>query len=319
MSRRRKAAGEDSLDLLLDTVCNTFGSLIFLALLVSVLLSRTSRKPAPEQAGTRPAVSQADITQLRGKLGQAESTAREAQNLLEDYRTVVSRVSSEEILALLNERSELQRRADERETALAQLLMQTVETQAATAGERAAAVKARQEAARAANALTQAQARLEAARRERTRRTQALAESDAHAGVTAQATSAAPRERRTSKQEFGLLLRYGRMYLMHIHSGGARALNSEDFLIVTGGSSNEARARPAAGTQLAGADASAAIAARLRPYAKNTWYPCVIVHPDSFEEFQVLKRWLVSNGYEYRLMPTDSPVTDAGRVDARVQ
>lgn len=317
---RRKTAQVGSLDLLLDTVCNTFGSLIFLALLVSVLLSRTSRTPTPDQVGTRPAVGPADITRLRGKMDRMEAAAEDLQRVLEDHRITISRVSSAEIVALIDELKLLQSRADGHEAAQARLLMEIAETQAMTAVARAAALKARQDMEHAGTHAARARSELEDATRQRDRlarnrdRVRAAA-----AGVTARVTYAAPRERTTSKEEFGVLLRYGRMYLMHRNVGETREINSEDFLIVPGSLSNEARARPAAGTPLAGAEAAGAVAARLLPYPPTTWYPCVIVHPDSFEEFQVFKALLVSNGYEYRLMPTDSVVTDAGRVDARVQ
>ena len=45
MSRRRKN-DTGSLDLLLDTICNTFGGILLIALLVIVLLNTTSKTKA---------------------------------------------------------------------------------------------------------------------------------------------------------------------------------------------------------------------------------------------------------------------------------
>ena len=54
MRRARKRTGEDggtgSLDMLLDTMCNTFGGVCFIALLVA-LISSALPKPAPEEGG----------------------------------------------------------------------------------------------------------------------------------------------------------------------------------------------------------------------------------------------------------------------------
>ena len=42
MSRRRSRK-QDSLELLLDTICNTFGGVLFIAILVVMLLQQTGR------------------------------------------------------------------------------------------------------------------------------------------------------------------------------------------------------------------------------------------------------------------------------------
>ena len=54
MSRRRRQRTEtnSSLDLLLDTICNTFGGIIFLAILVAVLLQFSGAAPFETPATT---------------------------------------------------------------------------------------------------------------------------------------------------------------------------------------------------------------------------------------------------------------------------
>lgn len=46
---KRKAATEDSFDLFLDTICNTFGGIIFLAILVAILIQTRGVLQSPEQ------------------------------------------------------------------------------------------------------------------------------------------------------------------------------------------------------------------------------------------------------------------------------
>lgn len=41
MRRRRRTTSADSLELLLDTICNTFGGVLFIAILVVILLRMT--------------------------------------------------------------------------------------------------------------------------------------------------------------------------------------------------------------------------------------------------------------------------------------
>jgi len=316
--RRRKAEQGASLDLLLDTVCNTFGSLIFLALLVSVLLSRTARTPSPATAGTRAAVSEKEIVLLQAKRSRLEAAAEDLRSILADARASINLVASGEALQLIEELQSLQVQAQENESNRVRLLMATAETQASTAATRAGVRKAEKRLEQAAAEVAQAAAWLDRAKRMRAE--MAIAGSGTNpAGLAVEGASIAPRERKTSKREFGVLLRYGRMYLTHRHLDGAQTVNTEDFLVVPGWATNEARARPAAGVPLAAAGASAEIEARLRSYPSRTWYPCLIVHPDSFEEFHVLKNWLIKRGYEYRLIPTASSVTDGGSYEARVQ
>ena len=44
MSRRKQQNDNGSLELLLDTICNTFGGILFISLLVVILLNTTSEK-----------------------------------------------------------------------------------------------------------------------------------------------------------------------------------------------------------------------------------------------------------------------------------
>ncbi len=46
MSRRQMISSDDSLELLLDTICNTFGAVIFISILASIL----AQNSAPESA-----------------------------------------------------------------------------------------------------------------------------------------------------------------------------------------------------------------------------------------------------------------------------
>ena len=54
MARRRSTIGDGSLDLLLDTICNTFGGIILIALMVVIMLTESSKSssqtPASDQS-----------------------------------------------------------------------------------------------------------------------------------------------------------------------------------------------------------------------------------------------------------------------------
>ncbi len=313
MSRRRTEDSGGSLELLLDTICNTFGAIIFLALLMSVLLSSTTRTARRETAGTRPAVSAADVTRLRSRLSALEEEADEARQMTEEYRRSVSRGAAVETLTLAEDLDRLRTEADANELHQARLLIEATEAQAAASRARAALHAARAGKDRAAADIDRVAARLEAAQQLRARLQASEMRLKTEAtGDTAVATGAAPQERATYKQEFGVLIRYGRLYLTHLHAGGDRQVNREDFIVTPGYAEDHAHARPNGGLPLAAPEATTALEANLAGYPAADWYPCIIVHPDSFEEFQVAKRWLVSKGYEYRLIPTTTAIHDSG-------
>ena len=70
MSRRGAPSG-DSLDLLLDTICNTFGGILFIAMLVVILTNQMSREASP----TEPTVQNSRaLRTMRGQLSESDAT-----------------------------------------------------------------------------------------------------------------------------------------------------------------------------------------------------------------------------------------------------
>ena len=102
MATRRTIDDSDSLELLLDTICNVFGGVIFIAMLVAVLTSfrassvqetveSQSLPNLPREAGLRRAISQYSI---------ANSALREDVELLATPETV----SNAAVMATLEQR-----------------------------------------------------------------------------------------------------------------------------------------------------------------------------------------------------------------------
>ena len=69
MKRRRPA--DSSLELLLDTICNTFGGVLFLAILVCILLHNTGHSNSHQQNGPR--FTEADVIELVRRQQELES------------------------------------------------------------------------------------------------------------------------------------------------------------------------------------------------------------------------------------------------------
>ena len=76
--RRRNDGDISSFDLLLDTMCNTFGGIVFIALLLSILMGSTTRnaaKPAQEEGPSLSEVEAlAEESRLLGECAQLEKT-----------------------------------------------------------------------------------------------------------------------------------------------------------------------------------------------------------------------------------------------------
>ena len=301
--RRRRHASGDSLELLLDTICNTFGGIVFIALLIVLLLRETAARPSPEPAES---VSPDEIERLAGRLEAVTA----------------------ELTSLRTAKSDLDRRAE----AFAPTEVRDLLERRNSAAERVAALRAERDRKIAANASTAASLRRqeEVLNEQMARLPEARSEVNRLETVLATVRKAKIREIRNpvlrdarAFRNVPLMVRYGRMYLWHRYGadGERLGLNTEDFVIVeVRGDTLVTHPDPTKGIPLAPGKATvSAIRDRLRPFRPSVCYVEVVVRPDSFEQFATLRDALIAAGYEYRLMPTDGPVLDRGGSGGRVQ
>ncbi|MCR4412721.1 MAG: hypothetical protein NUV77_09885 [Thermoguttaceae bacterium] len=289
---RRSTRWPASLDLILDTVCNTFGCILLLALLVSILARHAGQRVQAsveslqlqarwQREWDRYRAMQAEWQALREQLADlpadAEALGRQEQALRDQCRELV-----EEIARLENARQNLQQQQAKAKQK-AEDLRRTLD-------------QARDELAQAAKSLAQKQEEL----------------------VLSMEREA------PGKRPIALVVRFGRLYVWHRYDAmGLRAgLNTDDFLVVgrePGGILTQPK--PYAGVPLDGPDNEARVAQRLRVFHPQTDALHVAVWPDSFAEFAVLRRVAVRMGFEYRLlaMAEGEPLFDRGGHDSRVQ
>jgi hypothetical protein len=321
---RKSHLNDSSLELLLDTICNTFGGVLFLAMLVSLLLTQT-RKQSELEAKTAdpvPAVSAAELVRLDVRADETERELAQLEAVVADVREIGGQMADPGYREKLDAMHTAVRKEADLAARRVRLLQDIADAQAATAraaGRSAATERERTEAQRKLDA---AEERLDSATREREQLFQSALRlrDDTSKSATVSTTGRAPRERDTDKHEFGVMLKYGRMYLMHKYGSDDREVNTKDFVVTPGLLNNTAEPKPDAGLDLKGKSLSTAELQRyLTRHPARDWYPCLVVHPDSFEEFLTLKAVLVSLGYEYRLMPTNKGVLDGGGEGGRVQ
>lgn len=289
---RRPTRWPASLDLILDTVCNTFGCILLLALLVSILARhagsriRQSLETLQLQARwqsewDRYQAMQAEWQALSEQLADlppgSETLGRQEQSLRDECRQLV-----EEIGRLEAQRQELQQQH----------------------------VRAKHQTEDLRHALDRVREQLDQAAK-------SLAEKKDEVVLS------------TEREAFGklwvvLIVRFGRLYVWHRYNAlGLRAgLNTDEFLVV--GRERDGiltQPKPYAGVPLDAPDAEARVAKRLRAFQPKAHALDVAVWPDSFAEFAVLRRVAVRMGFEYRLVPMSEgePLWDRGGSDSRVQ
>ena len=322
MSRRR--AGDSSLELLLDTICNTFGGVLFLAILVSLLLKSTRDRAMESSAAaprTKPAISKAEVirrTTEASELAEEISRLDSALGHIQGFVKQFAKPGFDESLKKLHDE---QHRRNEAEARLTALLAAIAADQTATTTASAEAESARHRQATSKASAEQAAERLQSARQTNAALAKAAAilQLKVNEKNVVQSAGKAPRERDTDKLEVGLLLRYGRVYRIHTHTDGGRTANTADFVVTEGLTENSAKARPGGGIDISAADANAKLKALLKNYPSDDWYVCMAVFPDSYDTFQILKSLLVENGYEYRLIATEKGIYDQGGGGAKVQ
>ena len=128
-----------------------------------------------------------------------------------------------------------------------------------------------------------------------------------------------------ARQEIGLVLRYGRLYVWHRYDQfhNRQGLNTDDFVIVGEEDGGILTApKPTGGIPLDdSASSKDAIRRMLRQFDPRTCYLVPIVRPDSFAAFARFRDVALELGFNYRLMPveTNSPVVDRGGSATGVQ
>ena len=304
----RKRASEGSFDLLLDTITNTFGGVLFLAILVSLMLRHVG-KASNQEAVTDPmtAVEQFDA-EAKIELLQAEMQA-----MLAELNRLPA--SDPDVTILREELEKLTQQIEEQVDSEADAIGEIIEIQRSVA-------EARQKLAELTVALEKVEKQaseirsdLEALQAESIELARAAIELEERLDtMPEQVTLRKPVMAPTELPQVGLYLRYGRVYLMHRWSENLvrQGPNPEHFFIQDDGDTLRATPIPAAGVEIDSAGFAGTIARWLGPFRPSEWVVAVVAHEDSFKGFQAVKAELVRAGYKYSPyhVTPDNPVID---------
>ncbi|HQX54100.1 MAG TPA: hypothetical protein PLR25_29565 [Planctomycetaceae bacterium] len=281
----RKAATGDSLDLLLDTICNTFGGILFIAMLVVILTNKASQDAAPS---TPTAESSRTLRKLRGELTESESRLTKLRRAVRQKEDLERRFADPESLALLESLRSLDENSDSLMHERAEKLSDVAESQADL-----------EDTARKLEQLAEQMAQA----RERLRKEKENLEREA--SVRAR-TSAAPQQRTTQKLPLVFFLKGGRLSSYASRDTDGSLVHNEAETKVTEEAPGKKYVEPVSGSGLVVAidDSNAEeIARRLSGFDKQRFHLTVFVFKDSFGQFESLKNQMIRSGFEYRLLP----------------
>ena len=292
--RRRRSSNGDSLDLLLDTICNTFGGVVFIALLVALLLRLSPSRHSVINGSLMSSAArqwlealggrQADSIEVDGWRRLAASQAddrlgREIDRLLEmkAVKTQLERELGDTLLTVL----EVHESINEIEQTLQQLTSEK-------------------------RAVAEEQSRLEAEASSLEKNIQLLSEknkelrSRIQSPATLERPLELPKEREDLNAQITAIVKYGRIYFPF----NAAGVNDSDFFIDRGWVFNVAKPKPFAGIAInADGKPSGELAQVLAGFPPEDYFIHLIVCEDSFDYFQTLKSQLLGLGYRQHLTP----------------
>ncbi|MBW3599840.1 MAG: hypothetical protein KY475_21535 [Planctomycetes bacterium] len=275
---RRRSHPPDSLDLLLDTITNAFGGILFLAILVVLLLQLSRQRLASDV--TPVARDGNRLAQLHAEIEMRRRTLETQEKLLDPFSPEAAQKALDDIESLRASREALRIRIAAARDSISQLQLEVAEAEAAPVKLAEATEKAQELLATEQEAL-----KSEIASRRQTARL--------------------PRLRSTSKLETAAVLRYGRFYLVHRNGDLInRRLNADDFVVTQeDGASITIVPKPYAGLPVNQTqEFKTRLRARLAGHDSRTVYLAIGVWTDSFGDFVHLKNALVELGFEYRLI-----------------
>ncbi|WP_428307999.1 hypothetical protein [Lacipirellula sp.] len=276
-----------SLELLLDTITNTFGGVLFLTMLV-VLQLRTNKVVEATVAGNKSTSSSTDA--LREELHRRTDEVNLLKQVAGAQGRSMGHLTSGDakkiFQQILEHRATLQELASDSSRSLAAIERETGKTEH---------LKSQLEDQRAKIALEQ-------------QRREELKRQMARERVVRTRTAELPTLRATEKREFPVVVRFGKLYTPYDVDPISleRSRHLDDFLPL--GEENGAvrlTPNPLQGIPLDSSEKSESMLERLwNQFPKEHFYVCGAVWDDSFTEFSSLKSSLVAHGIEYRLIPT---------------
>lgn len=288
----------NSFELLLDTICNTFGGVLFITMLLAVLLQVYTDRPPSEE----PDITASQYMAIAVKHKQLKERLEDVKVTLGQQAELVDKLASPEAIELCNElHASVQKYADLSEQKL-EILEQIRQTEASLA-------TAQAEEAELSIALDE----LEKQTKQLSIRLKTAV--DAHTR-----DESLPQMHSSYKDKVVLVVKYDRLYTWHKYDnyGERLGLNTDEFVVVSDeGTFLDTEPIPYAGIPIT-ASAQADIRDRLRQYRRFNCNYDVLLWPDSYDSFPQVKAAIANTGAEYTLW-LEPGVVDRGGTSKPVQ
>jgi len=290
MSRRRQRVQTSSLDLFLDTICNAFGGIMFISILISILIQM--RGDSSETNARQNAITEVTAIDQQAKVKQLQHQVRILSETVTERERLLFNEDSAESTELLAKKDLLVESLGK----LQQIQQTLLDTTAAKGIE---IQKTQME-------LQELSQRLTDARLAVSERSKELDE----ALDSVETTTTLPKVASTFKGNLMFAMRYGKLYLITDVAGtGTNGVNSQHATSINLGVGVQVRLKEAAGWRLDSPQDIAALDRVLQNHSNSNTFISVAVFSDAHADFLQFKSKLIDMQYDYDLLPLDNPDT----------
>lgn len=272
MSRSSSTIQDGSLELLLDTICNTFGGIVFISMLVVVLLNMSGDRAATQAPTPQDELAlQSSLTEL-----EAAQLRLDTLNKTRELRSEVSdKLVTEEQLQLARQFQELELRCTARVEETARITTE--------------AARVRQDSNSIEEQVRERTTRADALRKELAAQTASLQKE-----VESRSQNVTPPklEHLPNHRSVSLILKGKRLTpVIKVGAGGVETRNIDELIVSTEDGAQYLDVKPGAGIKVNtdGSNASQ-IRTLLKLFRPDRHVLRVWVWPDSFEEFTVVQK-----------------------------
>jgi len=281
MAKRRRVSNSDSLDLFLDTICNAFGGLLFLAILLTLLVQMRSHD---DSGSSQKVVSQVEIERLALEVKTAQRRREELSAQVAKLSQLAGKMDASPLQQKANAIEELQKKL---EPLLSQIQSESQLVESML---------------REMREIEEQMANLEV-ELPRAREDLAQAKKNLSDSLTSRQQSVeAPVERMTLKSAICLLMRYNRVYLV-FRDDMNLAVNTEHVEDVSSGKNITVRPTPSKGWDITSDAGLERFKTLLVDTSPEDRFVSIAVWPDSYGNFEKIKSIMIERNFNYELLP----------------
>lgn len=298
--KRRAAPQSDSLEMLLDTMCNTFGGIILIALLIALLTNESRVTEAESRRLTENSES------LQRRTEQAQRELQQARKMQAELQQRVTDLAQVKLLQIIEERERLRGELS--------AISEAIQTgdQELRAGDANAQTRMlekfrqlEEQSRKSEQEMLDLRSRGENLQGQATELRRGLQnESNRLAQVRAAHTQRLrlPREHTTGRAHFYAILRHGKLYPLYNFFSGEPVKNTQSLRWVPDGG-DAVRIEPIPEAGMKPTTEPAAVDTFFRQLPADRVYVVFEVYADSFAEFAAAKAAAIRHGLEYSWEP----------------